>query len=86
MLTVYALMGQRRQEKIAETLAAWRTQVSTRAPKGTRFMATCHPTRPRVAHGLCHTCYMRQYKSGGPLRHRDPQPWRRKRSTKADLA
>lgn len=38
-----------------------RRKLAVRAPKGTRFMATCHPERVRFGHGLCKLCYMRDY-------------------------
>lgn len=36
-------------------------KIAVRAPKGTRFMSTCHPERVRFGHGLCRLCYMKQY-------------------------
>jgi hypothetical protein len=86
MMTIYSLMGERRKEKIRTILKKWLLlSTSTRAPRGTHRMATCHPDRPLVAKGLCRTCWMRQYRMAGGLRYRNPEPWVRKRSTKNDL-
>lgn len=63
MMTLYTLMGERRQAKIKEIIEAWKKSPNTpRAPRGQRFMATCHPGQPRKGRGLCGTCYMREWR------------------------
>jgi len=63
MMTLYTLMGERRKAKILEVLDHWKASKSApRASRGTRLMAVCHPDRPRAAHMLCNTCWMREYR------------------------
>jgi hypothetical protein len=63
MMTLYAHLGERRRGKVREILARWRASERTpRAPRGQRFMATCHPDRVRAGHGLCDKCYMAQWR------------------------
>lgn len=57
MMTVYSLMGERRQEKIRSLLTMWKSQPVMRAGRA----ATCHPDMPRSAKGLCSSCYMKKY-------------------------
>ncbi len=76
MMTLYSLMGERRQTKIREVLDQWKaSKAMPRAPRGRRFMAICHPDRPRQGNGLCNACWMREYrkrtgKNGTYYRHR----------------
>lgn len=66
MMTLYTLMGERRQLKIKEILSNWRALSRLpRAPRGQRWMATCHPNKPRTGKGLCRTCYMRKWRKNG---------------------
>lgn len=63
MMTLYVLLGERRRTKIREILAQWRASPRMpRASRGQRFMAICHPNRIRCGHGLCHACYMREWR------------------------
>jgi hypothetical protein len=63
MMTLFPLMGERRRTKIREIVLGWKSSPRTpRAPRGQRFMANCHPDRPRMGNGLCGTCYMRKYR------------------------
>jgi len=67
MLTVYPLMGVRRQAKIRDTVALWRTVPHTRnAPGMGRRMATCHPERRMAAKGLCGSCYQMKWHKEHP--------------------
>jgi hypothetical protein len=62
MMTIYSLMGERRQEKIREIIVQWTAQPRMpRASRGQRLMATCHPDRPRCADLLCRQCWSRTY-------------------------
>jgi len=62
MMTIYPLMGERRQEKILGILNRWKMSNRVpRAPKGQRYMAICHPDRPRRADLLCEQCWRRAY-------------------------
>ena len=79
-------MGMRRTARINEVLKEWEIpNPFSRAHRGTRRRAVCHPDRAVIAKGLCETCYMRQYRMGGPLRNREPKPWTRKKMTKQAL-
>lgn len=63
MMTLFVLLGERRQSKVREVIEAWKaSKAMPRASRGTRLMATCHPDKPRAAHGLCRTCWMREYR------------------------
>ena len=57
MMTLYTLLGKRRREKIAKMIQLWKNTTQHRAPRGMRFMATCHPDKVVHALSLCHTCY-----------------------------
>lgn len=62
MMTLYSVLGERRRERVKGVLARWRASPrAPRAPRGQRFMATCHPNEVRCGHGLCERCYMRRY-------------------------
>lgn len=64
MMTVYSLMGERRQEKIRSVIDAWKASKATpRGSRGMRLMATCHPEKTRTGGGLCKACYMRKWRS-----------------------
>lgn len=64
MMTLFPLMGERRQAKIRELLTRWnKAPDMPRAPRGQRWMATCHPDKPRQGKGLCNSCYMRIWRS-----------------------
>ena len=62
MMTLLTLLGKRRSEKVIKIIKVWREYAYMRAPKGIRTMATCHPDRIVVGHGLCMDCYNRQRK------------------------
>lgn len=63
MMTLYSLMGERRQAKIRAIVKSWTdSKAAARAPRCQRFMSTCHPLKPRIGQGLCRTCYMRNYR------------------------
>ena len=53
MMTLYTLMGTRRQAKIREQLNIWQSQRVQ--PQD----AKCHPERKHYAKGLCNNCYAR---------------------------
>ena len=61
MMTLYYFLHSRRRDKITEVIKFWKDIVYSRAPNGTRTMATCHPDRVIGGHGLCRSCYNRQY-------------------------
>ena len=66
MMTLYTLLGERRREKVASLIKYWREHSYGRMPGGvlnsTRAMAKCHPDRSMQAHGLCSSCYGKQYR------------------------
>jgi hypothetical protein len=63
MMTLYQFLGERRRAKVREILATWRASSRfPRAPRGQRWMATCHPDRVRSGRMLCHPCYMRWWR------------------------
>ena len=65
MMTLYPMMGERRRVKIRSIVMAWReSKAMPHASRGTRLMATCHPTRVRCGFGLCRKCYMDKYRRG----------------------
>lgn len=55
MMTLYSMLGQRRQAKIRETLRLWKA--GPRRPNGPEV--TCHPGRLHRGKGLCGACYQR---------------------------
>ncbi len=57
MVALYPFLGRRRREKVAEIIGFWRNLPASRAPNGTRSMATCHPDRFVQGLGLCSDCY-----------------------------
>jgi len=73
MMTLYPLMGERRQEKIRDILYRWKTYVPPKrmnkfcgSPyKKPRTTPTCgHPERRAITeNGMCQVCYMRQYRA-----------------------
>ena len=62
-------MGERRGHRIAAILAAW-DATDHKMPKGSglRSPAKCHPDKPVAGGGLCHTCYVREYRNGWRVR------------------
>ncbi len=54
MLTIYSLMGQRRQKKIRDIVKKWKVSKITAHTIGRR--ALCHPDRKHAAHDLCSPC------------------------------
>ena len=63
MMTLYQFLGERRQAKIRYILDLWKaSNAAPRAPRGQRYMAVCHPHRPRRGNMLCGACYMRQWR------------------------
>jgi hypothetical protein len=83
MMTIYPFMGERRQAKIREVLIRWNNAPDMpRAPRGQRWMATCHPDKPRSGNGLCNSCHMRQWRAkrnadivaGIPIKKGTPRP------------
>jgi hypothetical protein len=67
MMTIYTLMGQRRQEKIKSILAIWKTQPVMKSGR----MALCHPDKPRHAKDKCMVCYNKEYHANFAFGHRD---------------
>lgn len=57
MMTLYSLMGIRRQEKIRELLTMWKAQPVMQAGR----VAVCHPDKPRYAKDMCMKCYNKEY-------------------------
>jgi len=79
MMTIYSLMGLRRQQRIREVIAAWKIR-NTRGPMGQNRKALCHPDRPlwEIKTGFCKNCYHRVYvkrtgKNGAFYRRRKKQ-------------
>lgn len=68
MMMLYPILGKRRREKIVEVVKLWKDVVYSRAPRGTRSMATCHPDRVVHGLGMCSSCYMVWYKKEKLLR------------------
>ncbi|KKK76744.1 hypothetical protein LCGC14_2860580 [marine sediment metagenome] len=62
MMTLYPQLGERRREKVADTIKFWREHNYSNAPRDFRSMATCHPDRVVVAFDLCRPCYYRQWR------------------------
>lgn len=64
MMTLLVLFGERRREKITEVIETWKaSKAAPRAPRGQRYMAVCHPDRPRQGDLLCNTCWMRRWRA-----------------------
>ena len=57
MMTLFPLMGERRQGKIKELLDYWKTQPTIIVDK----RPLCHPEKKHAGKGLCTSCYMKQY-------------------------
>lgn len=63
MMTLYSLMGERRQAKIREILEHWKAhRMAPRSSKGNRLPAICHPDKLRTGNLLCRACWMRDYR------------------------
>lgn len=58
LMTIYTLMGGRRQQKIYGVLAKWKESAFTHK----RDFALCHPDRKHVAKGKCSLCYQQDYR------------------------
>ena len=70
MMSIYSEMGVRRRTKIRQIIALWKAARNfPRAPRGERWMAMCHPDRPRTGGGLCGTCYMREWRGRSRNNH-----------------
>ena len=72
MMTLYPLLHKRRRERITSIIKYWRGCAYLRAPKGYRFMATCHPDRVSVGFGsnnnrVCRSCYNKQWRKKNNL-------------------
>jgi len=64
MMTLYLDMGMRRRSKIRQIIAFWKAARNfPRAPRGERWMSTCHPDRLRSSRGLCNSCSMRVWRA-----------------------
>lgn len=64
MMTLFPFFGERRQERVRGIIERWKaSDRAPRAPRGQRFMATCHPDRVRTGRGLCQACYMREWRA-----------------------
>ena len=64
MMTLYALLGERRRTKVRDILTLW--HASKRLPRIARNvhrMARCHPDRYVAGHWLCKECYAAQYRA-----------------------
>ena len=69
MMTLYSLMGERRQAKIRSIIEAVKSKkFAMRAAKGSRMMATCHRTRLACGFGLCRNCHMRKWRAARKAR------------------
>ena len=68
MMTLYPLLYKRRKKVIADIIKFWKEYVCQRAPKGSRFMAKCHPDRVSVGSDTCNPCYQREYRERKLLR------------------
>ena len=63
MMTLYSFFGERRQAKVKEIIETWKaSSAAPRAPRGQRYMAICHPDKPRKSNMLCGTCYMKEWR------------------------
>jgi hypothetical protein len=54
MMTLYSLMGKRRQARILECLQIWKEKVT---PRIKNRKSICHPTEKYEARGMCRRCY-----------------------------
>ena len=61
MFMLYPFLGKCRQKSIREIVKFWKEYSYARTSNGMRTMATCHPHRIVVGHGLCSPCYMKWY-------------------------
>ncbi len=59
MFMLYSFLGECRQKEIVRAVRAWKEHPFHNGRK--RSMAKCHPDKPLVGHGLCGTCYQREY-------------------------
>lgn len=66
MMTIYTLLGSRRQKKAEELIALWKQMPGYRWRLGlhtTRIIPKCHPEKKHKAFGFCEACYKRQWSS-----------------------
>ncbi len=60
MMTLYPFLNRNRHNTIIRIIKFWQKHNYTRASRGMRTMATCHPDRIVVSFGLCSTCYAKK--------------------------
>ena len=63
MMMIYLFLGNRRRRKVTEIIKFWRGY-----PIRQRHYATCHPDKLLAGHGLCNTCYQREWRKRRLLR------------------
>ena len=63
MMMIYLFLGNRRRNKVTEIIKFWRNHYERR-----RHYATCHPDKLLAGHGLCNTCYQREWRKRQLLR------------------
>lgn len=68
MMTLYIFLGERRKDRITEVIRFWKETNYLRAPNGMQSMAKCHPDRVIGGHGLCRSCYQKEWREKQLLR------------------
>ena len=68
MMTLYPFLSKCRRKRIVEIIEFWKETVYLRAPNGMQSMATCHPDRVIGGHGLCRSCYQKEWREKQLLR------------------
>ena len=62
MMTLYALLGFRRQAKVRTIIKAWKASTYRARSRWHNGKAHCHAGREHVARGLCSACYQHRRK------------------------
>lgn len=57
MMILYALMGERRKQKMSEIINDWKTSSGKGHKLGTGERSNCHPNRRHYARKMCGPCY-----------------------------
>ena len=61
MMTLFPFLGRCRKDVIIDIVKFWKEYSYSRASKGMRNMAKCHPDRIVYALDMCKPCYARQW-------------------------
>jgi hypothetical protein len=71
MMTIYSLMGNRRNSKILQVLERWKSKAPKRQQKNSAIVNCGHKTLVHYAKGYCRNCYTTMKRNGEHYVHRE---------------